>query len=78
MVAGGTQRKEDQDRLVDVECKSVKIDCDLRPRTKGLKLELAVGGLCVQDFSTPDTLLPRLIASQLRVSLIPLHITSFA
>ena len=55
--------------LVELECNTIKMLFESRPRSNGLKLGVSVGGVCLRDRMTPNSILPVLISPQNRVSM---------
>lgn len=54
--------------LIELECSTVQMALESRPRTHGLKFSASVGGLYLRDKMTKDSIMPVLVAPQSRVS----------
>ncbi len=61
--------KKDEQTIVELECNTIKMLFESRPRTNGMKFGISVGGLYLRDKLTPNSILPVLIAPQNRVLL---------
>ena len=59
--------KKDEQTIVELECNTIKMLFESRPRTSGMKFGISVGGLYLRDKLTPNSILPVLIAPQNRV-----------
>ena len=53
--------------LIELECTTVKMELESRPRTNGLKFTVGVGGLYLRDKMTQGSIMPVLVAPQSRV-----------
>ena len=53
---------------LEMECTTIKMGFESRPRTSGLRFSINVGGLFLRDKITEGSILPVLISPQTRVS----------
>ena len=54
--------------LLELECHAVSMMFESRPRSKGMKFSIGVGGLFLRDHITVNSIMPVLVAPQMRVS----------
>ena len=57
--------------LVELECNTIKMLFESRPRSNGMKFGISVGGLYLRDKMTHNSIMPVLITPQNRVSYLP-------
>ena len=57
--------------LVELECNTIKMLFESRPRSNGMKFGISVGGLYLRDKMTHNSIMPVLITPQNRVSCLP-------
>ena len=57
--------------LVELECNTIKMLFESRPRSNGMKFLISVGGLYLRDKMTHNSIMPVLITPQNRVSFSP-------
>ena len=61
--------------ILELECDAVGMEFESRPRTKGMKFSITVGGLYLRDHITAHSIMPVLVAPQMRVGLDNGHVT---
>mgnify|MGYP001557343908 CR=1 FL=1 len=61
--------------LIELECSTVQMGLESRPRTHGLKFSASVGGLYLRDKMTKNSIMPVLVAPQTKVYNGVLYIT---
>ena len=57
--------------LVELECNTIKMLFESRPRSNGMKFGISVGGLYLRDKMTHNSIMPVLLTPQNRVSCSP-------
>ena len=57
--------------MVELECNTIKMLFESRPRSNGMKFGVSVGGLYLRDKMTQNSIMPVLITPQNRVSCLP-------
>jgi hypothetical protein len=53
--------------LIELECSTVQVGLESRPRSHGLKFTTSVGGLYLRDKMTEGSFMPILVAPQAKV-----------
>ena len=60
--------------ILDMECSTVEMGFQSRPRYSAWKFNISVGGLCLKDTYSKDTIFPVLLARQKNVSALNLFV----